>query len=65
MFEETALPKTSNRILGVFITGESITNMNNSRIFEKFEIISGRPYWDQENLFDEKNEMKKPETLSL
>jgi hypothetical protein len=55
MFEETALPKISNRLLGVFITGESITNTNNSQMIQKFEIISGRPCWDQENLFDEKN----------
>ncbi len=55
MFEKIALPKGSNRLPGVFITGESITNMNNSMIIQKkFEIVSGLAYWDQGKLFDDK-----------
>jgi hypothetical protein len=35
MFEKTASPKDSNRLPGVFISGESITNTNNSTNIRK------------------------------
>jgi hypothetical protein len=47
--------RDSNRLTGVFITGESITNTDNF----KFKIVSGHAYWEQETLFDEKNRDKK------
>jgi hypothetical protein len=57
MFEKVASPKDSNRLPGIFITGESITNTNNfvlSDNSKKFEIVSRRAYWDQEKLLEEK-----------
>jgi hypothetical protein len=44
-----ALLKDSNRLSGVFITGKSIMNTNNSAdtVFKKFEIVSGRACVDQ------------------
>jgi hypothetical protein len=49
MFEKIVSPEDSNRLPGVFITGESITSTDNSmNIRQKFEIISGRAYWDKE-----------------
>jgi hypothetical protein len=42
MSEKIVLPKDSNRLPGVFITGESITNMNNSLNIQK----KSKPFLD-------------------
>jgi hypothetical protein len=47
--------KDSNRLPGVFIAGESITNTKDSKyIFKKFKIGPGHASWYQEKVFDEK-----------
>jgi hypothetical protein len=48
MFEKMPYLRNSYGLPGVFITGESLTNMNT------FDIVSGYAFWDQEKLLDEK-----------
>ncbi len=60
MFEKLPYPKDSYQLPCLITIGESITNTNNYKNSNKFEIVSGRAYWDQK-LFDE----KKPETKNL
>jgi hypothetical protein len=49
----------SNRLPGVFITSESVTNMNNAMSILKNSIFSGHPNWDQEKLLDDKSRRQK------
>jgi hypothetical protein len=56
MFEKIASLKECTWRPGVFITGESITNTNNStNIRKKIEIVPGRTYWDRKKLFLDTN----------
>jgi hypothetical protein len=57
MLEKVDLPNDCNQIPGVFITGVSNTDTNNSmNIEKKFEIIFRCAYLDQEKLcVDEKS----------
>ncbi len=54
MFEKIAIPKNSNRSLG-----SQLRVRRTPRIFEKFKIVSGRPYLDQEKLYEEQNWRRK------
>jgi hypothetical protein len=66
MFEKIALPKNSNQLPGVFITGESVMNTNNSTNIQKNSKSSPDAYLDQEKLFEEKTgDEKSHDTVPL
>jgi hypothetical protein len=65
LFEKIAYRRDSNRLPGVFITGESIMNTNNSKKIRKIRIIFGRAYLKQEKLLREKPDENYRDTVSL
>jgi hypothetical protein len=56
MFAKNCQLRDSNPLPGVFITGESVPNMDNSTNKKKLKIISGHAYLNHEKLLDEKNQ---------
>ncbi len=66
MFEKVASPKDSNRLPGIFITGESITNTNNLMIIKKnLKSFLDVPIGTRRSCLKKKLKMKNFVTLSL